>query len=224
MAFTQGRDPDGATQYVEFARFNPLYRMLRLRYVFLPRESDVQVQEVSGYLPHLLLIQEARVIRGRDRIFAALGGDFDPSSQVILESLPRPQPVPSGNKGSARIVAEDSDQLTIEADVPSPSILLITDGYSPGWRAVALDGSEQQRYQIMPANYILRAVPLAAGRHRFRVEYRPAAFVAGAWISCVAFLIFIALAAWNWRRTAGGRERLLSGRVAMTDPPAPQPE
>jgi len=205
MAFTQGLDPDSATQNTEFAGFNPLYRMLRLRYVFLPRESDVQIQEVAGDLPHLLIVQDARVIQGRDRIFAAMGGDFDPSSQVILESLPLPQPVPTDNKGSARIVTTDSDQLTIEADVPSPSILVITDGYSDGWRAVALEGSVQRKYQVMPANYVLRAVPLGAGHHRFRLEYSPAAFVAGVWISFFAALIFIALVAREWRRYGTGR-------------------
>lgn len=200
MAFTQGLDPDGATQYVEFAAFNPLYRMLRLRYVVLPRESGQQVQKVEGALPRLLLVQDARVIRGRDRIFAELAGDFDPSSQVILESPPRPMPLPSGINGKAWIVAADSDQLTIEADLPSPSILVVTDGYSADWRAVALEGSVQRSYQVMPANYILRAVPLEAGRHRLRIQYRPAAFVAGAWVSCTALLVCLSLMAWDWRR------------------------
>jgi hypothetical protein len=214
IAFTQGLDPDSATQNIELAGGNPLYRMLRLRYVFLPRETGMQVRELEGHLQHLLLVQNARVIQGRDRIFAALGGDFDPSSQVILESPPWPQPVPSDNKGSARIVAADSDQLTIEADVPSPSILVITDGYSPGWRAVALEGSVQRSYQVMPANYILRAVPLGTGHHRLRVEYHPAGFVVGAWISCVATLVFlalvalVALVAWDRRR----QRAVLEGR------------
>lgn len=34
MTWTQGGNPDQATQYVNFARLDPLYAMLRLRYVF----------------------------------------------------------------------------------------------------------------------------------------------------------------------------------------------
>jgi hypothetical protein len=33
MAFTQGRNPDTATQYLEFSRIHPLFKMLRNRYV-----------------------------------------------------------------------------------------------------------------------------------------------------------------------------------------------
>ena len=213
MAFTQGLDPESATQYLEFAGFNPLYRMLRLRYVFPPQESGTQVQEEAGYLPHLLLIQDARVIQGRDRIFSAMGGDFNPWTQVILESPPRPLPISSDDKGSVRIVAASTDQLTIEAEVPSPSILVITDGYSTGWRAVALAGSVQRSYQVLPANYILRAVPLEAGRHRLRLEYRPPAFVAGVWVSCKSVLIFLALIVHDRKRALKGAPPSIAGRI-----------
>ena len=35
------------------------------------------------------------------------------------------------------------------------------------------------------------AVPLAAGHHRLRLEYRPAAFTVGKWISLAACLLYV---------------------------------
>jgi uncharacterized membrane protein YfhO len=77
--------------------------------------------------------------------------------------------------------------------------LLITDSYSRGWRALALPGSTQARYEVMPANYCLRAIPLAAGHHLLRLEYSPLGFRVGKVISIAALAVFIVLTAWRWK-------------------------
>src|SRR5690606_15200919 len=98
-------------------------------------------------------------------------------------SQPQPAPQETEATGTVRIIDTSTDHLTVEAELPEPAILLITDSYSEGWRAVSLPGSQQQQYDLLPANYVLRAIPLAAGRHRLRVEYSPLAFRIGCWIS-----------------------------------------
>ena len=95
------------------------------------------------------------------------------------------------NNGTARITATTTDSLTIEADVEQPSILLITDAYAASWRTVSLPGSTQAHYDLLPANYVLRAVPLVAGHHLLRVEYRPVAFAIGKWISLICVVAFL---------------------------------
>ena len=100
--------------------------------------------------------------------------------------------MPSESAGAARIVAGSTDALEIEADVEQACILLITDAFTPSWRAVALPGSVQTNYKLLPANYILRAVPLLAGHHHLRVEYARDALAIGKWISIIAALAFLA--------------------------------
>lgn len=202
VTWTQGGDPNNATLYVKFTRFDPLYAMLRLRYVVGQHANKV---ETGGApvppMPHLQLISNYRVLQNRDAIFDALRSDsFDPTREVILESEPEPKPSPNENPGKAEIVASSTDWLTIEADVGQPSILLITDVYTPAWHAVPLPGSVQSKYEVLPANYILRAVPLAAGHHRLRVEYAPREFAIGTWISIVASFLFLGAIVWCWRR------------------------
>jgi hypothetical protein len=204
ITWTQGGDPNNATLYVKFTRFDPLYTMLRLGYVIGHHGDEIETAEAPvTSMPHLQLISNYRVIHGpkifgsdsahRDQIFDAMHAyDFDPKREVILEWEPDPKPLPNDNPGAANIVQESTDALTIEADVNQPSILLITDVYAPEWRAVSFSGSVQSKYEVMPANYFLRAVPLAAGHHRFKVEYAPREFTIGKWISIVSLILFLA--------------------------------
>ena len=195
MAFTQKEDPDQATQYLEFKVHSPLYRMLRLKYIFFRDGPKVQVGEIKAPLERLHLIYDYDVLNGRDRIFEAMSGDFDPASKVILETQPWPKPLKMAeNRGEARILGSSTDHLEIQADLPNPALLLITDGYDKGWRAFPLDESAQTEYQVMPANYVLMAVPLGAGRHHFRLEYAPRAFAVGKWISLLSLTAFLGAA------------------------------
>ncbi|HEX6690451.1 MAG TPA: hypothetical protein VF110_04815, partial [Burkholderiales bacterium] len=94
------------------------------------------------------------------------------------------------SQGRARVVRASTDWLEIEAEVASPAVLLVTDAWSPAWRARPLDGGAGA-YEVLPANYALMAVALDAGRHRLRLEYAPAAFRAGAAVSALAWAAWL---------------------------------
>jgi hypothetical protein len=201
MTWTQGGDPDNAMSYVKLVQFDPLFAMLRERFVLAEHGGELKTAEADvAPMPHLQLISKYRLLQNRDAIFESLrAATFDPTREVLLESEPQPKPVASENTGRAEITAASTDSLTIEANVEQPSILLITDAYAQSWRAISLAGSAQSNYQLLPANYILRAVPLTAGHHRLRVEYVPMSFVVGKWISIVSAAAFL-LALWSLRK------------------------
>ena len=202
VAWSQGIDPDKATQDVNFKWADPLYAIVRLRYVLLPQPGNFRALDVeTPALPHVQLVSKYRVAKNRDAVFNALRStDFDPRAEVILETEPNPVPVPTEAVGHAQIIAASTDSLTIEAETEQPAILLITDVFTPSWRAVSLPGSTQSKYELQPANYVLRAVPLMAGHHRLRVEYSSAAFAIGKWISLSASIVFLAVL-WRFRQT-----------------------
>jgi hypothetical protein len=208
MAFTQGQRPDGAGQDIEFSRFHPLHAMLRWRYAFLAGKDGDHIITANSVMPRLQLLQEYRVLSGRDAVFQVMASpSFDPRQQVILETEPSPAPTPFADKGMATVIDSSAGELTVEANLPHPAILLITDAYSNGWRARPLEGSAQHEYQVLPANYVLRAIPLSQGHHRIRLEYSPLAFRVGAWVSIVSMTGFVFLAGHhvrkNWFPCAG---------------------
>jgi hypothetical protein len=169
-------------------------RMLRCRYVISSDEKFLW--EIPGPLPHLLLADRFRVMTNYHEVFSTLtNASFKMEEEVILESQPSPRPQPAREKGAVKLLASSTDWLQIEADTAAPALLLITDSYARGWRALALPGSAQARYEVMPANYCLRAIPLAAGHHLLRVEYSPLGFRVGKAVSMAALAVFLALSA-----------------------------
>jgi hypothetical protein len=76
----------------------------------------------------------------------------------------------------------------------------VTDAWAPGWHALPLEGSSQDRYELVPANYTLRAVALGRGKHRLRLEYTRSALYVGAVVSMLAWAAWIAAAMILWRR------------------------
>ncbi len=202
IAFTQGQPAERDNQYVEFSRFHPLYAMLRWRYAFLANKDGDQVVTGNVVMPHLQLLQQYRVMSGRDEILQAMDSpSFDPRQQVILETEPDPAPQPSAENGTVTLTDSSANQLTVEADLPHPAILLITDAYSDGWRARPLAGSAQHAYDVLPANYVLQAIPLSQGHHHIQIEYAPIGFRMGTWISILSLAGFIVATALHVRRS-----------------------
>ena len=142
-----------------------------------------------------------------------------PRRLVVLERDPKlPAGKASGNPGTVKVTEASTDDLTIEADVKAAPILVVTDNYTDGWRVVPLEGSASDAYEIIPANYALRGVPLAPGHHHLRMEYRPASFVIGAWLSLAGVAAWMAAAGmllWRRRRPGdSGAEQPASGGEA----------
>jgi hypothetical protein len=195
-------EPEKNLPHVIFRQFHPLLAMLRVKYVVVI-ENGLMAIHPGGTPPlgRLVLVGSYQVRSGREAVLGAMAArEFDPAKQVILEREPRPAPEPGAARGRARILREGSDFMEIEAELERPSVLLVTDAWAPAWRAVPLDAGDARRYEVMPANYALRGIPLEAGKHRLRLEYAPEAFRIGALISALAWLAWAACAGVLWRR------------------------
>ena len=200
---TQGGDVQKANQYVGFHALPEVYAMLRLRFAFVPTRPGVKAMEGPPPMARVQLVSACSVIPRRDAMLAALRQDFfDPRRTVYLETPPDPWPQPAPQPAHVRVIEDTPDALTVEADTGAPALLLNTDLYSRGWRVRALPGSAQSRYEVLPADYVLRAVPLAAGHHRLRLEYWPATLGPGLACSGLAWAGWFLWPAWRWRRRA----------------------
>jgi len=194
LSFTEGFDFDTSPYGMPAQRLDTnALRMLRLHYIFY---NDSNCVVAHGNLPELQLVNRYRVMTNYHEIFSTItNNNFNLNEELILESPPNPVPQPASTNGTVKLLASSTDFLDIEADVETPTLLLITDAYATGWRALPLPGSVQTHYDLVPANYCLRAIPLAAGHHRLRVEYSPAGFRVGKVISLTALAGFAALTA-----------------------------
>ena len=202
MQWSEGADPDSATNYVTFQRFHPLLSMLRVKYVVAVEDKVMSIHlRKLPPLGRLELVGSYQIRHQRDDVLRAMAeASFDPRKEVILEQAPDPAPVAAPTQGDASIIREGTDFIEVAAEVAAPSVLLVTDAWARGWHALPLPGSSQSRYELVPANYMLRAVALDRGKHRLRLEYSPTALYLGAALSTVAWVAWLAAAIVLWRR------------------------
>jgi hypothetical protein len=126
-------------------------------------------------------------------------GDFDFHAAVWLEQDPGvASPGDAPPLRPARIVSATPESVEVELDAPAAGLLVLTDTWYPGWRAIR-DGRE---LPILRANGLFRAVAVPAGPSRVRFEYAPASFRAGVALSIASLGIAIAwpLAALRYSR------------------------
>lgn len=202
IAAAQGADPSLAGRQAPITRFPKAFAMLRLKYDLA--DPLAPPRKLAGSMERLAIVRTYRVIPDKaSRLAALMDPGFDPKAEVILESLPVPKPgrpAKSGAADHAEVLRSSTDRLDVSVRLAEPGLLLVTDNYSKGWRVSALE-SGQKSFTVLPADHTLMAVPLGAGGHLLRFEYRPRSFVLGAWLSLASLALFCGLAAAFLRRS-----------------------
>jgi len=219
IAMTQNVSPD-TPDVLTLRDVSPFFALLRLRYFFERHGARVR-PTATGFakLPRAMLVSRWRVIPSRDERLAALGeSGFDPRTTVLLEHEPDPPPADESAHGSVVIRDLSSDAMDVRVDAPAAAILLIGENYSAGWRAVAADDGAQRTYTIMPADHFLQAIPLAAGAHHFRLEYRPRGYVWGMRVTLASLLAYVVAVAGLY-----SRRRSTSPRAQRPEAASPAP-
>jgi hypothetical protein len=147
---------------------------------------------------------------GEEALKAIAAPDFDPRRMLVIEGLeahlgsdPRGR---GGDLVPAQIVSYRPSRIVVDSSADRAGYLVLTDTFYPGWK-VTVDG---RRERIFLANYLFRAVPVEAGRHRLIFTYEPIPYRVGAAMT-VSALCAIALCAAlglyrasQARRAAGG--------------------
>jgi len=114
--------------------------------------------------------------------------------EPILESAPNFKP--GGPGGSARFLKDEPEKIIIETEGDQPGILVLSDSFSPGWRAYIND----EERPILRSNYITRAVEVPAGRVQLRFEYQHPGLMQAIFTSLAALLLLILLTIFSRRR------------------------
>ena len=177
-------------------RYSPLLRILRCRYHFFVRSDreHFRVTEEPNSLPHLLLLNQWNIIPSKKNVLSTIGSNkFNPMKQAVLETPPvfYPAKTSATSKSQVTLLRSSSNWLDIKATTSKKAILLVTDAYAKGWKVFPYKDSSQQKYDVMPADFIVRGIPLSPGTHHFRLEYAPDAFYRGRIISLATLVFYI---------------------------------
>ncbi len=104
-----------------------------------------------------------------------------------------------------RITHYGINDVVIETRADTPSWLVLTDAYFPGWKAYRRPlndpAADEVELTIWRAYGNFRAVELPAGAHRIRFKYSPMSFKLGLYISFMAAVAaFLLFGFWAWGR------------------------
>ncbi len=210
---------------------HPLMRLVRADTVILPAEGDPvplpakkaafrvwghdQNSEAEGPdsllpleaepLPRFLFVSDFVALPDREHVLPFMGQPgLDLARFAVLDRLPLGVH-PHGGKvrGEIRVLSESSDEIVLDVTVDAEGLLVLTDIFSEGWRAVPIDAADERRYEVLPVDHILRGIPLRPGHHRFRLEYAPASVRIGPWVSLGGGVLYLlAVLVWAGRGLA----------------------
>lgn len=185
MLASQGVSLDEVDGPLPLNHPHPVLDLFRCQYAAYPAKGGIDLVPVGKPFPRFFVVGEYGVLPQAEILAALTNPDFDLHKKVLLETEPNPRPRASAKppKASVRILKVTVNSYDLEVMVDTEALLLVTDSYSRDWRATPLPGNAQLAYELLPANYAMRAVPLIAGHHRIRLEYRPAGLLPGALLS-----------------------------------------
>jgi hypothetical protein len=179
-------DVFGSSELKHFSRW---FRFLRLKYFFELNYHTGEVRVLKAPwkpLPEFLILHHWQVIHHRKKLIdQLLNPAFHPRQMVYLNHPPDPLPNADATEKKFRVVNLNPDRLDISVYLSHAALLLMTNAYDPGWRAVALPNSVQSKYDVLQADDLFQVIPLKSGWNHFKMIYRPWAYVWGKWISII---------------------------------------
>lgn len=144
---------------------------------------------------------QLKLIRGQ-----ILDPEFDPRRVALVDpetaekvrrtGFSRNLPPESGTISEASITTRTPTSFVVETNSDKNSLLMLSEMAYPGWKA-KVDGLETD---LLRADYNLRVVQVAAGKHIVELRYWPGSLTKGAIISLMTALCLLGVLFWESRR------------------------
>ncbi|MFN8650860.1 MAG: YfhO family protein [Gemmatimonadales bacterium] len=196
------RDGGDARTYWEAFVASPALRSLSARILILPTVfhltgvqplGKILNDQVTVYRDSLALGAatvvpnvevEADSVKRLDRLWDPA---FDVAKTALVDA-PVPAIGSGGGTGTAKLVTDGADSLTIEATSTGPAMLLVSRTYHPSWTAT-IDGQAASTIRV---NHALIGVPLPqAGTHQVSLMYRPAIVAQSKMVTTATWVIVL---------------------------------
>jgi hypothetical protein len=216
---------------------SPLLKLLNVRYIVIPlappdtadyrfltssypevfRDGEVRVLEVTNALPRAWSVHNVQTVT-EDQMLATLADSSIDLTTTALVNAPglTVAPLPAGGSDQVAVTHYEPDRITLSATMASDGMVVLSEVYDPGWSAT-IDGKSVSIYQV---NGVLRGIPVSAGEHTIRLEYKPRSLTIGTAITLASLVLAAAIVA-AFRVFPGiGRSRPLRwiDRVAYRSP------
>jgi hypothetical protein len=151
--------------------------------------GKLAVMEFLGALPRAKLYSHWQIVTNDQAIMQIIADPrYDLYHDVVVaDKIPLPTD-PNSDPGTVEINPNyKSKRIEMQADVKVPSVLLLSERYSPKWQ-VEVDGKPAP---LLRCDFIERGVYLTPGKHDVVMRYAPP--ITTLWISVAAIVIGLGL-------------------------------
>lgn len=167
----------------QFAVIRPL---LSIRHVF---PTGAILFDHLGAKPRARIAYEIRAVEHFD------ADTLDAALPPMVEQVTPPESGPEPD-ARAEIIHDTPNRVEIEAEAARPAILILSDTWYPGWRAI-IDGHDAP---VLIVDGMFRGVHLTEGSHKVVFSFESWTIRIGAYISLAALCVVIA---GFWKTAAG---------------------
>lgn len=172
--------------------------------------ADIQFQQLQSRFPrawishklvHFPPVKSSSPddLRARtENVFFPFGKNRDLRTSAVVESEEKPEfpKLPTTNVpaiDSCRIVDYQDQEVTIEAQLASPGMVILSDTYTENWRATVAvkQGKGYRDPEVVPiyrTNRVMRGIYLPAGSYRITFRYHPTLFWIGSLVTLLTCL------------------------------------
>jgi hypothetical protein len=187
-------------------------RLLGVRYLVIPtgiasplagevvdRAQGYDLIEVDDRQPLVSVVPRWQVASSASAALRqVLPVDFDPADRAVLERDPGIEMSPQAIPGTARVTLDAPQELAVQVEAHGPSIVVVRTSFDDGW-AATVDGRPTS---VLPVDGFLQGIPVGAGSHDVRFEYRDRAVTDGiaAGIAVWAAILVAFGLSWTLRR------------------------
>jgi hypothetical protein len=158
------------------------------------QDNEFSIYENKDVFPKALLVGDY-IIEANDQkiIDRVLNKNYDLRNSVVLEKNPEIRKT-NNLVGETRIISYSANNIKLETDSNSDSILVLNDNYYPGWKA-RINGEEKE---IIRANYSFRALSLPSGNNKVEFYYDSQAFKWGIYFAAISIVIIFIFSLNKW--------------------------
>ncbi len=180
--------------------------------------GELAVIEFTGALPRASLYSNWQVTNDDAALKLLASPDFDPHKTVLVaNSIPTPPPG-NTNQSAGTVTIKPNYQpkrMELEADVKSPSVLLLNDKFSPHWHATV----NGQPAELLRCNYIVRGLYLQPGHYNIVFQYKvPLGLF---YVSTLAVLMALGLSLWLGLDGRRAQQQLAANGAKRAESPTP---
>lgn len=169
---------------------------------------------LNPFYSRVRLLRETTTVKSADEAFRYITNfDHRPSAKPVLETTSiMPAPLPFQPNEYARITSYANDRVEVEAWAAQSRVLLLAEMYDSNWHAT-VNGISRP---IIPANYLLRAVRVPAGKSHVVFEYVETWFPYGILISVTSLLTTLGIIVASHYR---GQRNMATAPADLSIPP-----